>query len=154
MSKPAYFELLQRPQWQKKRLEVMQRDNWTCLHCDSTDRKLAVHHRFYVKGRLPWDYPNWVFQTLCEECHEEVHNPREKDPEEAEAEITEWERIVDFLASTGDDFELTIGDFWHMAAMMNVFVKEGGNLRSLLRTIERGLDASIAQLREQKEASK
>ena len=57
------------PRWQKKRLEIMQRDNFTCCMCDDTTSTLNVHHRKYILGRKPWEYEDEDFITLCEECH-------------------------------------------------------------------------------------
>jgi hypothetical protein len=35
---------------------------------------LNVHHRFYIKGRKPWEYDNdEALITLCSDCHKEVH---------------------------------------------------------------------------------
>lgn len=57
------------PRWQKKRLEVMQRDGFECLHCGNGKATLNVHHCYYVAGRDPWEYHSNSLQTLCEECH-------------------------------------------------------------------------------------
>ncbi|MFA6246244.1 MAG: hypothetical protein WC615_04845 [Mucilaginibacter sp.] len=35
---------------------------------------LHVHHSYYQKGRLPWEYPEESFQTLCWQCHENLHS--------------------------------------------------------------------------------
>jgi hypothetical protein len=64
-----YSEKLQDPRWQKKRLEILQRDNFTCLGCEATDKTLHVHHTVYVKGVEPWDYDQSLM-TLCSDCHE------------------------------------------------------------------------------------
>lgn len=32
-----------------------------------------VHHTYYQKGKLPWEYPNEALLTLCWECHENLH---------------------------------------------------------------------------------
>ena len=69
--KKTYAELLRDPRWQKKRLEIMQRDNFSCVICSSKDKTLHVHHCFYKKGADPWDYPNDSLVTLCFDCHEE-----------------------------------------------------------------------------------
>lgn len=66
-----YQNKLRDPRWQKKRLEVFERDRWTCRACDGTDMTLHVHHLYYEKEKDPWDYPIEAFVTLCEECHEE-----------------------------------------------------------------------------------
>jgi hypothetical protein len=66
----TYAEKLQSPKWQKKRLEVFQRDNFTCQHCGDTESTLHVHHLSYQPKTQPWDYPMENFQTLCRWCHE------------------------------------------------------------------------------------
>lgn len=69
MSARAYWEKLKDPRWQKKRLEIMERDKFTCQHCWSTEKTLNVHHKFYKKKAEPWDYEDWQLITLCEDCH-------------------------------------------------------------------------------------
>lgn len=60
--------------WQKKRLEIMQRDNFTCTSCGREDKSiLNVHHAYYIKGAKPWEYENDMLTTLCEDCHQERH---------------------------------------------------------------------------------
>lgn len=65
----TYSQKLRDPRWQKKRLEILQRDNWTCQSCQSTTKNLQVHHLVYRKID-PWDYADTCYQTLCEDCHE------------------------------------------------------------------------------------
>lgn len=69
--------MLSDPRWQKKRLEVMQRDNFTCQHCGCVDKTLHVHHKYYRDGNDPWDYPLNTFITLCDKCHNEEHDNKE-----------------------------------------------------------------------------
>lgn len=69
-----YNELLKSPKWQKKRLEVLQRDNFTCQVCGSKDKTLNVHHTYYDRTKKPWEYPMGAFITLCEECHKKEHS--------------------------------------------------------------------------------
>ena len=52
----TYSDKLKSPKWQKKRLEILQRDNFTCFNCGDTERTLHVHHESYIKGKEPWDY--------------------------------------------------------------------------------------------------
>lgn len=66
----AYQQKLLDPRWQKKRLEILQRDNWTCQACEDRESTLHVHHRYYEKGRDPWDYPNEALVTVCADCHD------------------------------------------------------------------------------------
>ena len=68
--KKTYSELLRSPKWQKKRLEIMQRDDFTCQYCGSEDKELQVHHRVYRNGAKPWEYDNSELITLCSHCHE------------------------------------------------------------------------------------
>lgn len=67
--KKTYSELLRSPLWQKKRLEIMQRDNFTCQHCGCEGRELQVHHKVYHKDAKPWEYDDSELITLCELCH-------------------------------------------------------------------------------------
>lgn len=65
-----YAAKLKDPRWQKKRLEILNRDNFTCQACKSTEKTLHVHHHFYSKGCEPWEYMSEALQTLCEDCHQ------------------------------------------------------------------------------------
>lgn len=35
--------------------------------------ELHVHHKYYILGRKPWEYPNDALITLCSDCHEKLH---------------------------------------------------------------------------------
>lgn len=70
MQKTKYSEKLKDPRWQKKRLGILERDGWTCQRCFDSESPLAVHHLRYVPGWEPWDYPEHLLLTLCENCHE------------------------------------------------------------------------------------
>ena len=65
-----YSEKLKDPRWQKKRLEILQRDEFTCRSCFDDSKTLHVHHRYYERGLEPWEYPNSSLITLCYDCHE------------------------------------------------------------------------------------
>lgn len=69
MSNPRYSDKLKDPRWQKKRLEILQRDEWTCQNCFDKESTLHVHHKIYKRDIEPWDYPNYFLVTLCENCH-------------------------------------------------------------------------------------
>jgi len=64
----TYSQKLRDPRWQKKRLSIFERDGWRCKFCNATDKNLQVHHIVYKKSD-PWDYPDYLYQTLCEDCH-------------------------------------------------------------------------------------
>lgn len=67
--KMNYSEKLRDPRWQKKRLEIMDRDLWSCQHCFDESSILHVHHKIYEPDKMPWEYHNDLLITLCEACH-------------------------------------------------------------------------------------
>lgn len=69
MSRLSYAEKLRDPRWQRKRLAVFERDDFTCRDCRAKDRPLHVHHCLYEKGD-PWDTDNKFLLTLCDACHD------------------------------------------------------------------------------------
>lgn len=69
-----YAEKLRDPRWQKKRLEVMERDGFTCQNCGDKESTLNVHHWYYAAGNDPWDYPDEALATLCEDCHDTIES--------------------------------------------------------------------------------
>ena len=58
------------PRWQRKRLEIMQRDGFACVSCGDSSSTLHVHHKRY-QGEL-WESPSDDLQTLCETCHSAI----------------------------------------------------------------------------------
>lgn len=68
----TYSDKLKDPRWQKKRLEVMERDGWKCSLCGDTEGTLSVHHWRYERGRQPWEYPNKDLSSVCESCHDGI----------------------------------------------------------------------------------
>ena len=64
------------PNWQKMRLLILQRDNYTCKACYSVDDTLHVHHIRYSmdQGAMIWDVPSYYLVTLCELCHAREHS--------------------------------------------------------------------------------
>lgn len=71
--KLTYAQQLKHPNWQKKRLEVLESAGWACEQCMTKDVTLHVHHKQYFKGRMAWEYERSELAVLCEECHEEEH---------------------------------------------------------------------------------
>lgn len=62
-----YLEKLKSPKWQKKRLEILQRDEFKCCYCNDTETELQIHHLKYTQE--PWQAPNKDLITLCKHCH-------------------------------------------------------------------------------------
>jgi hypothetical protein len=65
----TYIEKLKDPRWQKKRLEIFQRDDFTCRFCGRKDKSLHLHHTEYINAVEPWEYPDESLLTICEDCH-------------------------------------------------------------------------------------
>lgn len=61
--------------WQRFRAEVIELDGGVCCRCGQgePDAVLQVHHKTYIKGRMPWDYPYDLCETLCRGCHAAEH---------------------------------------------------------------------------------
>lgn len=101
-SKSAYAEKLKDPRWQKKRLAILQRDDWRCQVCGTREVTLHVHHAWYSNGE-PWDATDNSLYTCCADCHEPEHELHK-----------EWSRrMLGLLAEIGirsstdfDGFEL------------------------------------------------
>lgn len=68
----TYAEKLRDPRWQRKRLEILNRDEFTCQLCGDTETTLHIHHKKYFKGKDPWNIDNKHLVTLCEHCHLEI----------------------------------------------------------------------------------
>ena len=77
MKKP-YAEQLRDPRWQKKRLELLEKAEWTCKQCRETSKELQVHHMYYKKGLAPWEYPEDALLVLCKDCHVKVAELQEE----------------------------------------------------------------------------
>ena len=92
MANTTYTQKFKDPRWQKKRLEIMTRDEFTCTQCDNTDECLHVHHLYYVNGRNPWDYPMFAMVTLCETCHANLPNKSNGIMDPA---LQDWERCLE-----------------------------------------------------------
>jgi hypothetical protein len=72
MGEKSFWDHYRDPRWQRRRLEIMQRDCFCCSECDSDDKTLNVHHRHYLPAKKPWEYEDDDLTTLCAECHARV----------------------------------------------------------------------------------
>lgn len=66
----TYADKLKDPRWQRKRLEILERDGWKCRRCGEKTKTLHVHHVAYLRGKAPWGHPDTGMLTLCHGCHE------------------------------------------------------------------------------------
>lgn len=69
----SYSDQLRDPRWQRKRLEILNRSDFSCEECGAKDRTLNVHHKQYRKGAKPWEYSDYELASLCEQCHQLRH---------------------------------------------------------------------------------
>lgn len=74
----TYYEKLKDPRWQKKRLEVFNRDNFACTKCKSKDNTLNVHHKKYAKNGDPWGVELEDLVSLCENCHKKYEDNKKE----------------------------------------------------------------------------
>ena len=68
-----YSDDIKSPKWQKKRLEIFDRDGFECCLCHSNESELHVHHLYYLLNTRIWEYDNECYVTLCNTCHEAYH---------------------------------------------------------------------------------
>lgn len=71
--KMDYKEQIKDPRWQKRRLEIFQKDEFTCKLCGNSQKTLHVHHIEYLSNHKIWEYDDKHLITLCEDCHSYVH---------------------------------------------------------------------------------
>lgn len=72
-----YKEQIKHPLWQKKRLEILNEKGFQCQMCGAEDKQLHVHHKFYKKGAMIWDYESEDLLVLCSDCHASIHAKKE-----------------------------------------------------------------------------
>ena len=78
----TYAEKLKDRRWQKKRLKVLERDNFECQLWTKHKGTIIVHHKYYLKVKDPWQYPMKALISLCENCNKLIHPEKYKQKEE------------------------------------------------------------------------
>lgn len=66
-TKEEYRAKLRDPRWQRKRLEILQRDGFKCRICEESKLELQIHHLKYSEN--PWEGEDKHKVTLCKQCH-------------------------------------------------------------------------------------
>jgi|GEM_PF-2018239 hypothetical protein len=92
----SYQDDLKTDSWQKRRLYILERDNWTCQapSCDKKDKIFDVHHKIYIGDIKPWLYPDDLLITLCKKCHQ-----KEQDRVGLEIHLSNTLKMKGFLVS-------------------------------------------------------
>ena len=70
--KISYHDLLLTLEWRERRQQIIKRDDQRCNNCKNKEL-LEVHHYYYVRNWLPWQYPDDALVTFCAKCHENYH---------------------------------------------------------------------------------
>ena len=68
-----YKKYISSPEWRKKRVIILKRDNNMCVMCGSKEN-LNVHHLTYE--RL-YEEDNDDLVTLCSKCHKDIHERKD-----------------------------------------------------------------------------
>lgn len=71
--KEYYNRLLEDKRWKEFRLKVMSERGNKCECCGGT-HILQIHHTFYIRGKMPWEYNIDDMIVLCKKCHQRIHN--------------------------------------------------------------------------------
>lgn len=64
----TYQQKLLDPRWQRRRLEILERDGFICRLCKDPHTTLHIHHLIYRKIE-PWEYEDDELITYCKHCH-------------------------------------------------------------------------------------
>jgi len=77
---PEQVAIRRSPAYQEWRKIVLERDNYTCQHCEKTGGRLVVHHikTFKMNPDVRLEPDNGI--VLCNNCHEALHLSRMKKP--------------------------------------------------------------------------
>lgn len=69
------MKLYRQRAWKAFCAEQIKLHGGVCAHClrPAPDVVLQVHHRSYVAGRMPWEYPYNECDVLCRGCHAKEH---------------------------------------------------------------------------------
>lgn len=85
--------------WKKFRDEVIRLDGGICSKCGRgalDNVVLQVHHKQYLPGRKPWQYPYDACYTLCSGCHAVEHGLI---PPKFGWEFAGWEDLGDLIGN-------------------------------------------------------
>lgn len=69
----SFNEQYHHPKWVNLRSRILYRDNYRCEACESKSRPLHVHHTVYQRDKFIWEIDENLLMTLCQTCHENMH---------------------------------------------------------------------------------
>lgn len=133
MGRTPYAVKLRDPRWQRRRLEILERDAWMCQLCGDDQSTLVVHHIWYAGE--PWDAPEDALVTLCERCHEE-RPPKPLSP----FVYAEQEEMNRYLAAVKYEAEVEVEGFWTLVGMRYAHAAAG--IEATIDEVWNGADAA------------
>lgn len=69
------MDLYRSKDWKVFRDHALRLDGNACVRClrGLHEVILHVHHKYYIPGRKPWEYPYEACEVLCRGCHAQEH---------------------------------------------------------------------------------
>jgi hypothetical protein len=146
-----YFEKLKDPRWQKKRLEILERDGFTCRICNDTKSTLHIHHIIYFKESEPWEYDDKYLITLCKTCHENESLKKREENKKlfntiskaglSSKETKYFNELIEIIFEINDEKEIFGFLFWLFSStlfdkMYKNYLKEMKELDEYFREID------------------
>jgi hypothetical protein len=141
-SNEPYSELLKHPKWQRKRLDILERENFTCQECGAKDKTLHVHHGYYRRGKMPWEYPDESLSCLCDDCHSRRHQWKHYlDKCVAELPTSRLMRVTGYaVANVGatDGLPIPLGPTDHAQGIADFYATEAEHVIALAFDLRNG----------------
>ena len=84
--------------WTVKRAKILKRDGYECQNCRryyKTKQATTVHHIYFFDDYCELGLVNWNLISLCNECHNKMHNRLTDEPTKLGKEY-QSKRKVDF----------------------------------------------------------
>lgn len=130
-----YAQQIKHPNWQKKRLEVLEAHNFECENCGSKEEELHVHHPFYKRGAMIWQYETDELQSLCHKCHKDVHAKDEEIKQLLANRNTYKEEVIGYLKAMSDNPYTQLNSFEEIVGYLNYYGITGKIQNDLISAI-------------------
>jgi 5-methylcytosine-specific restriction endonuclease McrA len=83
--KGGSLNLYKDKKWRRKRLNILRRDKYECRNCKRFGKvvtAVTVHHIYFLKDHPEWRLASWNLISLCNDCHNKMHNRSDDIPTE------------------------------------------------------------------------
>jgi hypothetical protein len=77
-SKTEFWQAYRDPRWLATARRIRERAGGRCEECGDDGESLHVHHTYYVRDRMPWDYPDESLRCWCTYCHGLFHDLKDQ----------------------------------------------------------------------------